>query len=64
MSKRRSFACDGPIYITIAEEKERKLRDYIARRKKGGEEKKAMDSLFVFILTTLEIAVERKKLLD
>ena len=36
----------------------------MARRKKGGEEKKAMDSLLGFLLITLEIAVERKNLLD
>ena len=35
-----------------------------ARRKKRGEEKKAMVALLVFIMATLEIGFGRKKLLD
>ena len=35
-----------------------------ARRRKGGEEKKAMVALLVFIIATLEIVFGRKKLLD
>ena len=33
-----------------------------ARRKKQGEERRTMAALFVFMLTSLEIVVERKKL--
>ena len=40
--------------ITLTKEKER------AKRKKGGEEKRAMDALFVFIMATLA----GKKILD
>ena len=35
-----------------------------ARRRKGGEEKKAMVALLVFIIATLDIVFGRKKLLD
>ena len=35
-----------------------------ARRKKGGEEKKAMVALLLFIMATLEIVFDPKKLLD
>ena len=45
----------GPINskITLTKEKERRKRKR-ARRKKGGEEKKAMVALLVFIMATLE----------
>ena len=57
----------GPINskITLTKEKERRKRKR-ARRKKGGEEKKAMVALLVFIMATLETSgkknVGRKKI--
>ena len=47
--------------ITLTKEKEGRTRK---RRKKGGEEKKAVFALQVFIMATLEIVFGRKKLLD
>ena len=35
-----------------------------ARRKKGGQVKKAMAALLVFMLTSLKIVFERKKLFE
>ena len=50
----------GPINskITLTKEKERRKRKR-ARRKKGGEEKKAMVALLVFIMATLETGGEK-----
>ena len=44
--------------ITVTKQKEMRKR---ATRRKGGEEKKAMVALSVFIMTTLEIVLGRKK---
>ena len=44
--------------------RKRKGKRERARRRKGGEEKKAMAALLVFIMATLEIVFGRKKLLD
>ena len=35
-----------------------------ARRKKGGEQKRAMAALLVFMLTSLEVVFERKRLFE
>ena len=42
----------------------RKGEKEIERRRKGGEDKKAMVSLLVFIIATLEIIFGRKLLID
>ena len=50
----------GPINskITLTKEKERRKRKRV-RRKKGGEEKKAMVALLVFIMATLETSAKK-----
>ena len=48
--------------IKVTREKERRKRKSEAR--KGGEEKKAIVALLVFIIATLEIVFGRKKLFD
>ena len=54
----------GPISskITLTTKKNRKKEK--ARWKKAGKRKKAMVTLFVFIMATLDIVVGRKRLLD
>ena len=62
--KKRQKACflsPGSSKITVTKEKGKKER---ARRRKGGEEKKALVALSVFIIATLKIAFGRKKLFD
>ena len=44
--------------------KVKKIEKERARRRKGGEEKKAMISILVFVISTLEIVFGRKNLLD
>ena len=39
-------------------------KSYQRRKRKGGEDKKAMAALLVFIIATLEIVFGRKKLLE
>ena len=47
--------------ITVTKEIKRKGGKERVRRKKGGEEKKAMAALLVFIMATLEIVFGRKQ---
>ena len=49
--------------ITVTKEEERRKRKSEAIRK-GGEEKKAMVAILVFIMSYLDIVFGRKKLLD
>ena len=62
-SKGRFLTPENGSKITVTKEKERRKRKSEEIRK-GGEEKKAMVALLVFIIATLEIVFGRKKLLD
>ena len=54
----------GPISSKITLTKRRKGEKERARRKKGGEEKKAMAAPLIFIMATLDSFWPKKKLLD
>ena len=63
-SKGRFLKPENGSKITVTKEKERRKRKSEEIRK-GGEEKKAMVALLVFIMSyTLDIVFGRKKLLD
>ena len=61
--QKAGFLCAISSRITLTKEKKRIGEKERARRKEGGEEKKAMVALLVFIMATLDFLAE-KRLLD